>query len=500
MVGIIVTQGDIFHLDSQFIAIGIFKDDIDSFTLVQFNNEAENLKKDVFSKGEFKGNFGDACLLHINNHKAVTKIFLVGLGNKSEFTRESARLLAGKVVQKVKELGSQEFSLALVKQLSNGFMSSLVEGLKLADYSFNKYKTDKTKNEAEVQNAYIIASEDNEGLEKIARQASIISDAVNFARDLGNLPPNDCSPSDLARFAAEAGNLPSVNVSVIEYDELKSRELNGIIAVGGGSNHLPKLIIMEYFGTKDKKIRCLLVGKAVTFDTGGISLKPSEKMDEMKFDKCGGCNVIAIIKAISQLRVPINVVGIIPTVENMPSGSSYRPGDIIKMYNGKTVEVGNTDAEGRIILADALSYGVKTYSPAAIIDMATLTGASIIALGSNVAALLGNDPRLVDKLIHAANQSGEKLWQLPIFEEHEEQLKSSIADIKNIGGRSAGAITAAVFLSNFVDKTPWAHLDIAGTAWFQEGSSEKSYIPKGATGFGIRTIIGLLMEMSTLQT
>jgi len=169
------------------------------------------------------------------------------------------------------------------------------------------------------------------------------------------------------------------------------------------------------------------------------------------------------------------------------------------MYNGKTVEVGNTDAEGRIILADALSYGVKTYSPAAIIDMATLTGASIIALGSNVAALLGNDPRLADKLIDAANQSGEKLWQLPIFEEHEEQLKSSIADMKNIGGRSAGAITAAVFLSNFVDSTPWVHLDIAGTAWFQEGSSEKSYIPKGATGFGIRTIIRLLMEMSTLQ-
>ncbi|HMK58303.1 MAG TPA: leucyl aminopeptidase [Nitrososphaeraceae archaeon] len=500
MVGIIVTQEDVFHSDSPFIAMGIFKDDIDSFTLDQFNNEAENLKKDVISKGEFKGNFGDACLLHINNHKAVTKIFLVGLGNKKDFTHESARLLAGKVVLKVKELGSRGFSLALVNELSNEFMSSLVEGLKLADYSFNKYKTDKIKNyQNEVESAYIITSDDNEGLEKIARQASIISDAVNFSRDLGNLPPNDCSPSDLARFAAEAGNLPNVNVSVIEYDDLRSRELNGIIAVGGGSDHLPKLIIMEYFGTKDKEVRCLLVGKAVTFDTGGISLKPSEKMDEMKFDKCGGCNVIAIIKAIAQLCLPINVVGIIPAVENMPSGSSYRPGDIIKMYNGKTVEVGNTDAEGRIILADALSYGVKTYSPAAIIDMATLTGAAIIALGSNVAALLGNDPKLVDKLIHAANQSGEKLWQLPIFEEHEEQLKSSIADMKNIGGRSAGAITAAVFLSNFVDNTPWVHLDIAGTAWFQEGSSEKSYIPKGATGFGIRTIIRLLMEMSTLQ-
>jgi len=500
MVGIIVTQEDVFHLNSPFISIGIFKDDIDSFTLSQFNSEAENLKKDLLSKGEFRGNFGDTSLLHINNHKAVTKIFLIGLGNKKDFTHESARLLAGKVIQKVKEFGSREFSLALLSELSNDFMSSIVEGLKLADYSFNKYKTDKIKNcQNEVENAYIIASNYNEGLEKVARQTSIISDAVNFARDLGNLPPNDCSPSDLARFAIEAGNPPKVNVRLIESDDLRSRELNGIIAVGGGSNHLPKLIIMEYSGIKDKEVHCLLVGKAVTFDTGGISLKPSEKMDEMKFDKCGGCNVIAIIKAIAQLSLPINVIGIIPAVENMPSGSSYRPGDIIRMYNGKTVEVGNTDAEGRIILADALSFGVKTYSPTAIIDMATLTGASIIALGSNVAALLGNDPSLVDKLIRVANQSGEKLWQLPIFEEHEEQLKSTIADMKNIGGRPAGAITAAVFLSNFVDNTPWVHLDIAGTAWFQEGSSEKSYIPKGATGFGVRTIIRLLMEMSTSQ-
>jgi leucyl aminopeptidase len=246
--------------------------------------------------------------------------------------------------------------------------------------------------------------------------------------------------------------------------------------------------VLEYSGsTKNRPI--VIVGKAVTFDTGGISIKPSEKMEEMKFDKCGGCNVLGIMKAVSDLGLDTNVIGIIPAVENMPSGTSYRPGDIIKMYNRKTVEVLNTDAEGRIILGDALSFAVKTFAPKAIIDMATLTGAAIIALGTNVAALVGNDDDLVTKILEYSNQTGEKIWQLPLFEEYKEQLKSSNADMKNIGGRSAGAITAAAFLSNFVEDTPWVHLDIAGTAWTQEGTKEKSYNPKGATGFGIRTIV-----------
>jgi leucyl aminopeptidase len=212
-------------------------------------------------------------------------------------------------------------------------------------------------------------------------------------------------------------------------------------------------------------------------------------MEEMKYDKCGGCNVIGIMKAVSDLNFDINVIGIIPAVENMPSGNSYRPGDIIRMYNSKTVEVLNTDAEGRIILGDALAFAVKMFAPRAIIDMATLTGAAIIALGSNVAALVGNNKELVTKILGYSNQTGEKIWELPLFEDYREQLKSSNADMKNIGGRGAGAITAAAFLSNFVEETPWVHLDIAGTAWTQEGTKEKTYNPKGATGFGIRTII-----------
>jgi leucyl aminopeptidase len=275
---------------------------------------------------------------------------------------------------------------------------------------------------------------------------------------------------------------------------MESMGLNGIVSVGKGSQNPPKLIILEYHGSTGDRRPYLLVGKGVTFDTGGISLKDSDKMDEMKFDKCGGCNVVAIMKAVASLKLPINVVGIIPSVENMPSSTSYRPGDIIKMYNGKTVEVLNTDAEGRLILADALAFGIASYNPKAVIDLATLTGACIIALGTNVAAVIGTNKKFIDELHKVSDRTSEKIWELPLYEEFNEQIKSSIADIKNIGGRPGGAITAAAFLSNFTNDIPWIHIDVAGTAWTHEGTYERSYNPKGATGFGVRTIVKLLME------
>jgi leucyl aminopeptidase len=277
---------------------------------------------------------------------------------------------------------------------------------------------------------------------------------------------------------------------------MESIGLNGIVSVGRGSNNPPKLIVLEYHRAPNSKKPYLLVGKAVTFDTGGISLKPGDKMEEMKFDKCGGCAVLGILKAIALLDLKINVIGIVPSVENMPSSSSYRPGEIITMYNGKTVEVLNTDAEGRIILADAIAYGISKFEPKEIIDLATLTGAAIIALGANVAALIGSNEKLKAKLLQASEKTGERIWELPLFEEYNEQIKSSVADLKNIGGRPGGAITAAAFLSNFTNDVPWVHLDIAGTAWTQDGTYDKSYNPKGATGFGVRTVIKYLMDQS----
>lgn len=495
MVEVIVIEEDYRKAISEFIGIGVFMDELDSITLPYSTKYLEKVKSFLLSKLEFGGEFEETAILYSDDGDSIKTIFLIGMGNKENFIPERARLIVGKVTQKVKELGLTEFAVTLKTKINSELVSAMTEGIKLADYSFNRYKTNTSaKSQREIEKSYILVRGCNEELKSAARMSSIISDSVNYSRDLGNLPPNECSPTDLSRFATELAVSPRIKVRVMEMDQLKSGGLNGIVAVGEGSTHAPKLILLEYSSGTHKQIDYLIVGKAVTFDTGGISLKPSEKMDEMKFDKCGGCNVLGIIKAVDELALPLNIVGMIPAVENMPSGSSYRPGDIIRMYNKKTVEVSNTDAEGRIILADALSYGVINYSPEAIIDMATLTGAAIIALGSNVAALFGNDQKLIDKILFVADMLGEKMWQLPIFKEHEEQIKSTVADIKNIGGRPAGAITAAAFLSNFVSNTPWAHIDIAGTAWYQEGTYEKSYNPKGATGFGVRTILKLLIE------
>ena len=495
MLDVIVVSRESFSLKTELLALGVFKDELNFFNLSNLSSGLEKIRQDLFTRGEFSANFGNTSLLHSNDTDVARKVLLIGLGNKQVFTPESARLLAGKVTQKVRRLGLQEFSIFLTSKPSKEIVSATTEGIKLANYSFNKYKTVKEPDsDKEIEKSYILVDDYNQTLVKVVKESSIISDSVNFARDLGNLPPNECSPAELAKLALELASSSRIKVRIIEATELKPNQLNGIFAVGAGSSSPPKLIIIEYLGRNGGQKDFLILGKAVTFDTGGISLKPSEKMDEMKFDKCGGCNVIAIMKALDRLSLPLDIIGIVPAVENMPSGNSYRPGDIIRMHNGKTIEIANTDAEGRIIMADALSYGVDTYSPKAIVDMATLTGAAIIALGSNVAALLGNDQKLADKILSAANLSGEKIWQLPIFEEHKEQIKSTVADIKNIGGRSAGAITAAAFLSHFVGNTPWAHLDIAGTAWVQEGSIEKSYIVKGATGFAVRTILKLLTQ------
>jgi leucyl aminopeptidase len=286
--------------------------------------------------------------------------------------------------------------------------------------------------------------------------------------------------------------------TIISKNELKKKGFGGISAVGQGSKNEPKLIILEHFKGKTTEKPIVLVGKAVTFDTGGISLKPGDKMDEMKFDKCGGCTVLGIMKAVSELKIPINIVGIVPAVENMPGGESYRPGDIIKLYSGKTAEILNTDAEGRLILADALSYGEKKYSPKAIIDFATLTGACIVALGTNVAAIVSNNDKLKQKIIDASKRTTEEVWELPLNDDYMDMIKSDVADMKNVGiGRAAGTITAAAFLKNAIKNTPWTHIDIAGVAWTQVATKEKPYNPKGATGFGVRLILDYLQNIRT---
>jgi len=441
------------------------------------------------------GKLGKLNIIPVPGKKSAKRILLAGLGKKENLTKDTIRLVSGKIAQKARELKLKEFSIItppsfVTDQISS--VSQIVEGSKMALYKFDKFKTEKVDDSPDLT---IIVSKSNKVSQAI-KTAIIVADGAIFTKSIANLPPNECTPSTLANFAKIISKKNKMKCSIISKSELKKRGFGGITAVGQGSKNEPKLIILEHNrGPKNEK-PIVLVGKAVTFDTGGISLKPGEKMDEMKFDKCGGCTVLGIMKAVSELKLPINVVGIVPSVENMPGGESYRPGDIIKLYGGKTAEILNTDAEGRLILADALTYGEKHYSPKAIIDFATLTGACIIALGNNVAGIVSNNEKLTKKINDSSKRTTEQVWELPLNQDFMDMIKSEVADMKNIGiGRAAGTITAAAFLRNAIKDTPWTHIDIAGVAWTQIATKEKSYNPKGATGFGVRLILDYLQNL-----
>ena len=494
MVQIKVEKARIDQKQTPLLVIGVYENQNDFSYLSGINSALYSTIKEMILNKEFNANLGTSIVLPTMDKAPMKKITLIGLGKKEKFSNEIARIVSAKAAIKVKEMGISEFSFLLLSNIDEGLIEAVCEGVGLSLYSFNRYKTNDSKNELTVNQATILINVDMPNIQSIVDRTSLIVEAVNFARDLSNLPPNDCSPSQLATIAVSVATEYGLKHRIIERYEMESMGLNGIVAVGKGSHFPPKLIILEYHGSTDDRKPYLLVGKGVTFDTGGISLKDSDKMDEMKFDKSGGCNIIAIMKAVASLKLAINVIGLIPSVENMPSSTSYRPGDIIKMYNGKTVEVLNTDAEGRLILADALAFGISSFNPKAVVDLATLTGACIIALGTNVAAVIGRNKKFIEELSNVSETTGEKLWELPLYEEFYEQIKSSVADIKNVGGRPGGAITAAAFLSNFTNGLPWIHIDIAGTAWTQEGTYERGYNPKGATGFGIRTLVKLLIE------
>src|SRR3989337_1077268 len=402
---------------------------------------------------ETKGKVGEISIIQTLGITPANKILIAGIGPKNKLSTDVLRNVTGKIAQKVRSLGLSECSIIIPIGFpidSDSSISAVVEGAMLSLYSFDKFKKEKS--------------------EKSPDLSILVSKSLSSKNKL--------------------------KCKIFSKNELKQKKFGGISAVGQGSKNEPKLIILEYNkGRRDDK-PVVIVGKAVTFDTGGISLKPGDKMDEMKFDKCGGCTVLGIMKAVSELKLSINVVGIIPSVENMPGGESYRPGDIIRLYSGKTAEILNTDAEGRLILADALSYGIKQYSPKSIIDFATLTGACIVALGNNVAGLISNNQELAEKIKNSSEKTSEELWQLPINDDYMDMIKSNVADMKNVGmGRAAGTITAAAFLANAVDNTPWAHIDIAGTAWTQDATKKKFYNPKGETGYGVRLILDYLKTL-----
>lgn len=472
-----------FVLENSNKILGLSK--IDGKTALSINQSLKDME----------GKLGKLSIIPLPEDKYAKRILLAGLGKKEELTEDTLRNVSGKIAQKARELRLKEFSIILPPSFEIDPVSSIsqiIEGSKMALYKFDKFKAEKTEN---TPNLTIIVSKSNK-ISKAIRTSEIVANGAIFTKSIANLPPNECTPTTLANFAKMISKKNKMKCSIISKPELKKKGFGGISAVGQGSKNEPKLIVLEHNNGPINQKPIVLVGKAVTFDTGGISLKPGDKMDEMKFDKCGGCTVLGIMKAVSELKLPINVVGIVPSVENMPGGESYRPGDIIKLYSGKTAEILNTDAEGRLILADALSYGEKQFSPKAIIDFATLTGACIVALGTNVAAIVSNDEKLTRKINDSSKRTSEEIWELPLNQDYTDMIKSDVADMKNVGiGRAAGAITAAAFLKNAINDTPWIHFDIAGVAWTQTATKEKSYNPKGATGFGVRLILDYLQKL-----
>lgn len=437
---------------------------------------------------DMKGKMGATSVVYAPGTQ-YQRILLAGLGPDME--EDTIRFVAGRIAQKAVELGVKEFSIVSPDEASP---SRIVEGVSMSLYKFDRFKSKKKDDDGTLPECTIVAA--GKAAARAAKTAGIVSDGVEFTRNVANMPPNECTPAVLAGLAKKIARKNKMKCTIVTKAELKRRGFGGITAVGQGSSNSPRLIIMEYNGGAEGDSPTVLVGKAVTFDTGGISIKPSEKMDEMKFDKCGGCTVLGILKAASEMKLGVNLVGIVPAVENMPGGDSYRPGDIIKMYSKKTAEIMNTDAEGRLILADALSYGEKRYHPRAIIDFATLTGACIVALGNNVAGMVSNNRGEVARIMDASKRTTEQVWELPLNQDYMDMIKSDVADMKNIGiGRAAGTITAAAFLRNAIDKTPWVHIDIAGVAWTQAGTKEKPYNPKGATGFGVRLIMDYLQNL-----
>jgi len=450
----------------------------------------------------FSGKLNQTLWLDGLGRLGADAVILAGAGKAEELTEDRLRQAAGTAARAAESSRCRSISIVVDQGLLKSgdghshAVSALAEGAALGLYHFDEFKDKKSLKEENRATGLCLVADPSAGLAGLAaaaRRATGIAQAVKTARDLALSPGNRATPAHLASVAKRLSGKNRLTCRVLGVREMKKLGMGALLGVSQGSANLPALIVLEYKGGKAGERPVALVGKGITFDSGGISLKPSAGMDEMKMDMSGGAAVIGAMQAIASLKLPVNVVGLVPAAENMPSGTAIKPGDVVTSMAGKTIEVLNTDAEGRLVLADALAFAAR-FKPRAVVDLATLTGAVIIALGHAAAAVIGTDEDLIADLIASGERSGERLWQLPLWDEHEKALKSDIADLKNIAapGVGAGTITGAAFLKAFVADAPWAHLDIAGTAWLGEN---KPYTPKGASGFGVRLLVDFLENL-----
>ena len=481
-------------IDTHALVIPVFKDEKPDLGFLKDVDAATGgIVKSVIETEELKGKEGETVYLHLlnNNQMKAQRLLLIGVGEQGDYTRTQVSQMAGTAVRLLR--GKSVKSLAIVPRLDSSaddLASAVVEGAVMATFDTDKYRTADKENRTIERLVVASAGADEAGLTRGIDRGRIIGEAVNLARDMANEPGAYLTPTMMAERARGVANELNLSIDVLDEERMQQEGMGSLLSVARGSDEPAKLIILRYTPESPIKSDGLLafVGKGVTFDSGGISLKPGENMELMKYDMTGGATVIAAMQAIAQLKPPIPVLGVVPATENLPSGKATKPGDVVRAMTGKTIEIINTDAEGRLILADAIAYA-KKLGATRIIDMATLTGAVSIALGDVNAAVLGTDQELIDEIIAAGSEAGEKFWQLPLDKEYSKQIKSDIADIKNVGGRKAGTITAAAFLKEFAEGVSWAHLDIAGTAW---GDEAKPYRSKGPTGIAVRTLIRIV--------
>ncbi|HUU17548.1 MAG TPA: leucyl aminopeptidase [Sedimentisphaerales bacterium] len=490
------------------LAVGLFSDTkvLDKLN-AQLNDKLDGAIERLIKLGDFKAKEGTSTIVYGNDSIGAERVLLVGLGEKKKATLDTIRKAASNAAKKSVEMKIETISLALHKAFGGRFDLSamgraVAEGAYFGSYRYDEFVTESENGRADSLKVELIDS-DSAKMKKLNKgllSGIAIGKAQSYARTLANRPANVINPAELAAAAKElARSTKRLSCTVFDEKQLAAKGMGGVLAVGSGSQNKPRFIVLKYSPAgraASHQPTVGLVGKAITFDSGGISIKPAANMDQMKLDKSGGIAVLATMKVVAELGLPLNVYGIIPSAENLPSGTSYRPGDIITTFSGKTVEVQNTDAEGRMILCDGLSYAVKQKCDI-IIDIATLTGACMVALGKYMAGLMGNDEKLIKQLQRASQDSGEKVWPMPSSEEYAKEMKSKIADLKNIGSNWGGACTAAAFLRQFVGDAKWAHLDIAGMDIF---SKPTEFSAEGSTGFGVRLLTTYLMNLTSKKT
>lgn len=477
-----VYQGALLDYAAPLIAQGIWQD--------------EPLPAEIaalLESDDFQGKDKHLLLLYPRGAFAARRLLLVGLGKREKASAEGIRQAGALVARKVQELQLASFAIALPRLEAlpvEAVAHALVEGMELGLYRYLEHKTNRTPEQThQVQEVTLVVEGDVQAVQEAAMRGAIVAQGVQRARDMANAPGNVLTPLRLGEVAREIATRSDMQVTLLQQEELAAQGFGGLLAVAQGSSQPPCFIIMEHGRPSDGTPTICLVGKGVTFDSGGISIKPAANMDAMKMDMGGAACVLGAMQVIGDLQLPLHVVALVGAVENMPDGNAYKPGDVITMLSGKTVEIVNTDAEGRMVLADALFYAQR-YQPQAIIDVATLTGAMVVALGPHASGLMSNDQALAERLLRAGEATSERVWQMPLWDAYHEMIKSEVADIKHVAGRNGGAIVAAAFLQAFVGDYSWSHLDIAGTVWSE--SPPRPYESHGATGVGVRLLIHML--------